>query len=600
MATAIEIYEKHPDVVAVFGDFMGPTVKYSAQVYSLFQLPFCASSVISQDVLDRNKHPYYFETTSVIGYAQALHQLLTLWSVKRIGVISSLMDSCPEVVDSLSSLGIQIAAHVRGVSYHDAKFVADTLEQVDVRYILYCGQSSMMANMYLTLGARTLQSLLHGVIMFWGQNFPTTDMEKSKDQVLRQIRQFQAPWGTWRYSLGSYFNFMTSYDCTGLIAKGFDKMLQSNKMFSAQMLANRTLQKYLNPYSIFENGDPLTLTVNGDTAAPFTFFYFQGSKALNLVYFGSTNANQSQFQYAEYSIDSNGALVSDNQMTFLGGSHTPPPDGPIYQIDSIDPESATAFIIKIFASLGILLVLLSCWFLATNRLNPIIRTGSVPFLTLMSLGSLLGYGSLFFALSREETLVSCAARSWLQLLSFAIVIGCLIVKNGRVYLVYKAKKKLPKYILRDSSLFLGLAVIVGFEAGFLGLQAASSRRKILKSIVNQDMIQYKCVSGARTVAATATEYVLWAYNCLLLLLLISVGYAARNVGPQHNELTIMALVSVSVTIGAVLMSVLERESTSHTQTTISSCIIVWIMTSLPLFLSLIPRFIQYQFQLSTV
>ncbi|KAI9337506.1 hypothetical protein BDR26DRAFT_863740, partial [Obelidium mucronatum] len=569
----------------------------------MFQLPFCASSVISQDVLNRNKYPYYFETTSVTGYGQALFLLLNVWGVTRMGVISSSANSCPEVVETLTLLGIEIAAHVRGVSYTNAKFVADTLEQVDVRYILFCGDGGQMGNMYLTLGA-TLKRLV-GPKYVWftmygmnykscpggnctaafGQNFVSlfqgVKMIDLKTSVTKQVRKFQAPWGNWGYDLSQYFNFMASYDCTATLAYGFNTLLKGNSNLSPQTLASRSLQGQLNYTAFSQTGysgltsDPLTLTKNGDSAAPFIFAYFRGNAALNIVYFGSTNMDRTIFEYTDYSANSDNITISDNQMTFYGGSHIPPPDGPIYRIDSISPASKFGNAVILLTAFGFLLGTVSCWFIVRNRSNPAIRTGSVLFLLIMCVGTLPAYGSLLLSLN-QETVFGCVLRPWLQLISFSIIAGCLIVKTN-------------DSLLMDSTFLMALAGIVGIEAILLGIYTHLSKRKIVRSILNEEVIQYICVNNS---AGLQMEYALWVYNGLVVGLLFLIAYATRNVNPRHNEVTILVVLGVSLVIGAVLINVMYHDTTSHSQAAFSTVIIVWILNSLPIFLSLVPRYFQ--------
>ncbi|KAI9337478.1 periplasmic binding protein-like I [Obelidium mucronatum] len=88
MTTAKEIHENHPDVIAVFGDFFGRTVKSSAGVYSQFQLPFCCGSAAVNALLDKTRYPFYIQTITISGWGKALFRLLDFWNVKRVAIIS--------------------------------------------------------------------------------------------------------------------------------------------------------------------------------------------------------------------------------------------------------------------------------------------------------------------------------------------------------------------------------------------------------------------------------------------------------------------------------------------------------------------------------
>ncbi|ORY39126.1 periplasmic binding protein-like I [Rhizoclosmatium globosum] len=227
MTTALEIYEQHPDVVAVFGDFFGGTAARTAEVFSHLKIPFCASSTVSAALLNKQIYPYFFETLTMTGFGNAIYQLLKTWNVKRVAIVSNQLNPCTDIVAALVYHGIQILQIIRLVSYKDAEYIANSLERVDARYIITCGSSRVMSDLYLTLGKMQrlvgpryvwftqngfttngcltgnctadfgpeYYRLLKGVVQPYGINLNTPAMNTLQNKLVENIQKFQEPWG---------------------------------------------------------------------------------------------------------------------------------------------------------------------------------------------------------------------------------------------------------------------------------------------------------------------------------------------------------------------------------------------------------------------
>ncbi|KAI9337487.1 periplasmic binding protein-like I [Obelidium mucronatum] len=618
MTTAQEIYENHPDVVAVFGDFYGSTVRYSAQVYSQFH-------VLSRKpvLLDKNKYPYFFQTITVSGIGQAVFQLLKFWNVKRVAIISESSHSCDDtIINPLIANGIEIVENLQSVTYKDAKFIADSIERVGARYLIYCGGSSAMGNTYLTLKTKlnrlvgpdyvwfTLNgcdamappsgnatkdfgkgysNLFQGIIQPYGLNLNTPGMTQLQFNITRQVNIFQAPWG-WRYSLqtlASWFNTLPSHDCTALLAYGMDQLLRNNPSLSLADLSSRALQKHMN-YTAFMStgltgltGDPLTLTENGDTAATFIFQYFNYTPAS--ILFGYTDSRQTKFQYASLDMKTYLTAATNNTMVFFGGGSIPPPDGPIYTTDTIDPLSQQGEILTGLSAIGIAISVSLLLFVLSFRKQTTVKSGSIIFLSILAIGSIPAYTSILLSIG-DESVFKCSIRPWLQLVSLSIILGCLIVKNGRVCMVYNAKSKISKKFVSDSFMLFLLGMIVAMELILLGIYHKLSRLRIQTEVVRNSVLQKTCTNRLPGAA-----YILWIYNCLLIALLVGITYASRNVGPNHSEVTLLITTSaVSIVVG-ILVVVLRQDTTSIAQTEFATSVLIWVAISTPIVLNLFPR-----------
>ncbi|KAI9337477.1 hypothetical protein BDR26DRAFT_453871 [Obelidium mucronatum] len=317
------------------------------------------------------------------------------------------------------------------------------------------------------------------------------------------------------------------------------KLLRSDTRYSPDLLSSKSLQPHLN-YTAFRNtgyagltGEPLLLTENGDEAATVIFQYFNYSQ--DTIFFGYTNVEQTKFQYADLKMETFLTVGTADRMLFFGGGHIPPPDGPIYTTDMLDSTSGKGLTIEFLSFLGLAAAICLSILVIIYRRNNIIKSGSVVFLSVLSLGSIPAYASLLLSLN-NESILKCTLRLWLQLSSYSIILGCLIVKNFRVWMVYSAKKKISKVFLWDSSMLAFLGFFVTVEMVLLGIFSKASQLR-LKTEILHNIIQTTCVNNEDS---RRIGIALWVYNSLLLVMLIAVTCLCRNVGPNHSESTLLS------------------------------------------------------------
>ncbi|KAI9349163.1 periplasmic binding protein-like I [Obelidium mucronatum] len=231
IGTAMDIAENHKDVVAVFGEFYAEFSIYSAQVYSMFQLPFCGPYQNSYSLLDRHKYPYYFQAKSISGQGNAVASLLSSWNVTRVAVIAEGLFNrkssiCAQYMESFQDMKIEIVAVITGASIYTIEETYRTLKSVDARYILICAGPSKTADIYYSLTiTKKMQSseyvwLSHNpliprslsrAIKLWGPGYyrasqgiimaqpfnpPTPKMTNLLAVYMQTLNDIQSPWTT--------------------------------------------------------------------------------------------------------------------------------------------------------------------------------------------------------------------------------------------------------------------------------------------------------------------------------------------------------------------------------------------------------------------
>ncbi|KAJ3030583.1 UNVERIFIED_CONTAM: hypothetical protein HDU68_008476 [Siphonaria sp. JEL0065] len=150
ISLANEIVNKHPDVVAVFGDFYGNDIMASGEVYSHYKIPMCSGSAVNPQLLNRHNYPYYLQTASLTGFADAIALTLQKWNVKRVALIdthpfSTSGSYCGYISRVLESKGFNILAQIVIASLD---IIAQTLSHVDARYIILCSDPGTANYLY--------------------------------------------------------------------------------------------------------------------------------------------------------------------------------------------------------------------------------------------------------------------------------------------------------------------------------------------------------------------------------------------------------------------------------------------------------------------
>jgi hypothetical protein len=113
------------------------------------------------------------------------------------------------------------------------------------------------------------------------------------------------------------------------------------------------------------------------------------------------------------------------------------------------------FIVGFLAGIAIsFAIFITIWI---YRYNEAIRASSITFSFIIVVGSCLIFTSILYFIN-SPTNENCHAQLWLQLVGFALIVGSLIVKEIRVYIIFSSASLNKKY-LQDFYLLIPLGFL---------------------------------------------------------------------------------------------------------------------------------------------
>ncbi|KAJ3238842.1 hypothetical protein HDU81_007042 [Chytriomyces hyalinus] len=151
--TALQIAENNPDVMAVFGGVSSEVTKYTAQLFSHFQIPYCGPMQGSPSLSDKNKYPYFIRPAQGLGAEKHFYQILKFWNASRVAIITDRSDYLANTCTYILHMKIISRINVEPESQETEsdglfKYVAQSLERVDARYIILCGSPEFITLLY--------------------------------------------------------------------------------------------------------------------------------------------------------------------------------------------------------------------------------------------------------------------------------------------------------------------------------------------------------------------------------------------------------------------------------------------------------------------
>ncbi|KAJ3031621.1 UNVERIFIED_CONTAM: hypothetical protein HDU68_002224, partial [Siphonaria sp. JEL0065] len=342
------IHEEHPDVLAIFGDYLPQTAIYTAAMASYYEIPYCNPAAFSNELLDRRKYGYFMQMENMSWNGLAVMRLFQQWNVKRITLICSrtYASMCNDMKVLSQQNGIVILANIDLDSFTDLDgihYIGKTLLRVDARYIFIFGDSNRVADLYYELASKKIAhgpgyvwigqypygtfktielygpdyfKFNKGFINFFAQNYVTPQMAVVNDNFIHAVQNVSAL-PEFNIIDANAVNMLQGYDCTGLLLAGVQKMMLSATY--SPSLMNSTY--FMNTDFVGVEGDPLQVTNTGDLAAPFQFVSFDGVSI----------EEESWIPFAILDVK-NGSFrnnVDGKTPVFYDNTTIPPPDGPI-------------------------------------------------------------------------------------------------------------------------------------------------------------------------------------------------------------------------------------------------------------------------------
>ncbi|KAJ3017302.1 UNVERIFIED_CONTAM: hypothetical protein HDU68_011758 [Siphonaria sp. JEL0065] len=583
------------------------------------QIPICGPDQNLPALSDRNNYPYYWRVTFSNRYGEDIATLLKLWKVGRVAMVFDADDiestgACLDIKNTLFSHGVIILAnrHYHGLkSDQDYADILNEFQRVDARYMILCAQA--WSNSYYLVETASKMGLIDPKYAWFATQPPYPPDysgigdDSRLDKIVGMI--YPAPYAQprsepnfvslsniWlsrynadpmKYQTDHYtWTNEGTYDCTGTLLFGFDKLLKNNPQYTVNMLATRQLQDKMN-YSAFKdtgfNGtllNPMKLDDYGDVAANTVF------TSLNSTFWINGGA---QPVFAE--IDkATGAYIHHFPPTFYGGGSIPPPDGPpnnFIVIHNSLNESQGKGILGLFIS-GVILILVSGVLLYINQNAKSIKANNPGQLSLCLIGSLLCITSIYYFLN-DPTPSSCHIRIWLSVTGLCLIVMPLIMKNLYIYKIVSSKISMTKQQVTTNKILTNVvtAVILAIEVALLAVWHGVEKSFIPQTITVHEYILQQCVTG--NPQAKGTETGLYVVNSFILIAMFTMAYLNRNVNPIYNESSFLMFFSILLCLMAFLILGLEVDETL----VIKQCACLWIVgVSVPLFL-LGPKYLEF-------
>ncbi|KAL7748498.1 hypothetical protein RI367_006193 [Sorochytrium milnesiophthora] len=331
--------------------------------------------------------------------------------------------------------------------------------------------------------------------------------------------------------------FYFPYDCVLGMAHGIVKLLQwyTPDQIKARSW-NATLADFLIPFDGVTGQvqfDPVTHERSGD--------------------FAVTNV----FQMTErpvYLISSYTGQVSMlSQPTFYGNSSAIPPARPQLQPGYPLWSSPAVITLSLFAGALMLAVLTINAFLWQRRAWPAVKSMSLPFLTMISVGVCLSMVSTVFQVG-QQTGFTCAAYTWALVLGMQIVLSAVAAKTFRIWRIFSTSSQVKASTATSvSSLMAGCILIIAVQSGMLlGWMVVSPPYPT--QVFTDTNTVFVCLSDNQALQ-DGVIYATLVYNCALVLTVIYLAYQTRNAYSAFRESNLILYTCQTIVLCGVLIVV---------------------------------------------
>ncbi|KYR02863.1 G-protein-coupled receptor family 3 [Tieghemostelium lacteum] len=170
-----------------------------------------------------------------------------------------------------------------------------------------------------------------------------------------------------------------------------------------------------------------------------------------------------------------------------------------------------------------------------NKDKPIIRSASPIFCILIIMGGIIVYASIILW-TVSPTTATCNARYWLVSIGFTTLIGSMVVKNFRIWLIFD-NPELKTIKITNYQLFPWVAGLLVINALLVAIITASGDLKMVEVMGIDDLTKYQYMQVCKMNNSGAIAlYILLAYFALLLLVGVFVSWKIRIVDiAEFNE-----------------------------------------------------------------
>ncbi|KAI8802340.1 7 transmembrane sweet-taste receptor of 3 GCPR-domain-containing protein [Cladochytrium replicatum] len=214
-------------------------------------------------------------------------------------------------------------------------------------------------------------------------------------------------------------------------------------------------------------------------------------------------------------------------------------------------DSGSAVGVLVLAILVAVPIIAGMVILTVKKAHKTIKAMSPTFVICMLVG-MLGLDLMALGEIGAPSAWKCAMETFLIPTFFALIVGCLILKNWRIYRIFNNANRVKKPI-SDLGLLMGVALVLTPELILAIAWVAAAPKYPQLRAVNSQVAAYVCASDQPQVDSIILG-LFYAYNALLLLICAALAFLTRNVSDAYSE-TSMIGYSVYNACGTIVVLV---------------------------------------------
>ncbi|KAJ3364466.1 hypothetical protein GGF31_009025 [Allomyces arbusculus] len=228
-----------------------------------------------------------------------------------------------------------------------------------------------------------------------------------------------------------------------------------------------------------------------------------------------------------------------------------PPANYILSLDAMASSEPLPIVVAVLCALVFAATLPTFYLLYRYSGVAAVKSQSPRFMQLIALGVLVVDLSIALEIVSPKVAGVCVARMWLLALGSCIVLGSLIVKTARIYLIFGNRRRM-QFNLKDARLLGGVLAMAAVDMVLLGTWAGIAAPTAVTSTVSTTTYTFLC-STRTDAGGTAITAILGNFHALQLLAACWLSFKIRNVGTTYNESKYIALAAYNILLACIVV-----------------------------------------------
>ncbi|EFA83318.1 G-protein-coupled receptor family 3 protein 3 [Heterostelium album PN500] len=264
-----------------------------------------------------------------------------------------------------------------------------------------------------------------------------------------------------------------------------------------------------------------------------------------------------------------------------------------YQVPLTKIEDSNGLIYGYGITAGVLILICIVMICLIQKYNTYhaIRSASPFFSINILFGGIITYAAVIIYVIPKST-VQCNVRFWLLAIGYSLLIGSLVIKNIRIWLIFRDSSRLQMRKITNTQLYPFVAALVGVMVVLLSILAAPSIGNHRAVDSNNGLGKYEfeeiCVMSNE---GSIVLYVLLSVFALLIFMGVFVSWKIRIVDiEEFNESKQIANTLYAVLVSIFIVVPLMVSPQTQSSETIIICSSALFITTISLMILFIPKF----------